>query len=80
MHIDLARHTIRVAFQCGRELVDLMQMLQAKLEPEEYQDYALAIAGAVDAVNVALIDKACAKFPELKAEIDAKITQHGRYI
>ena len=79
MDIEIARDMIRTAFRSSAELEGLLHMLKKHCSPEEYKDYARAVATAVHAVMTALIDKATAAYPELEAEIEAKIKKYGRY-
>ena len=80
MDTDLARHTIRIAFQASRDLEDLMHLLKEQLGAEEYKDYALGIATAIAGIGDALTNKALVRYPELKYEIDEKLAKYGRYI
>jgi hypothetical protein len=45
---------------------------------EEYEGHARAIAGAIDGVNTALIDRALAAQPELEDRIEAELAEFGR--
>jgi hypothetical protein len=49
------------------------------MSSEEYKDYSRGIAAAIDAIGVALINKALAAHPELNAEVEASIAKHGQY-
>jgi hypothetical protein len=53
--------------------------LKQRCSPEEYRDYSRGIAAAIDAIGVALINKALAAHPELNAEVEAGIARHGQY-
>jgi hypothetical protein len=79
MDIELARDMIQAAFRSGSELQNLLGVLKERCSPEEYKDYSRGIATAMDAIGVALINKALAAHPELSAEVDASIASHGRY-
>jgi hypothetical protein len=79
MDIELARDIIRAAFRSGSELQDLLSVLKKRCSPEEYKVYSRGIATVLDAIGVALINKALAAYPELNAEVDASMTKHGRY-
>ncbi len=37
MNIDVARHVIRALFRSGRELEELIPLLKANCEPDEYR-------------------------------------------
>jgi len=79
MDIEMAREVVRAAFRSGSELERLLRPLKERCTPDEYRDYARGIAAAIDAIGVNLINKAIAAYPELNSEIDASITNHGRY-
>ena len=77
---DLARHVIRTAFGTTRELGTLLQTLKQHLSEDEYNRYAVAIAEAIDGVNVALLNTTFASYPELKGEVEASIEKYDRYL
>jgi hypothetical protein len=78
MDIDLARDMIRTAFRSSSELQEFLGVLKQRCSPEECKDYSRGIA-AIDAIGVALINKALAEHPELNAEVEASIARHGQY-
>ncbi|MBV9558139.1 MAG: hypothetical protein JO254_13800, partial [Pseudolabrys sp.] len=77
MDKDLARQVIRVAFASGRELETLVAPLKAGCAAEEYKYWMRQVAMAIDGVQVALVNKAIAKFPDLEAEIEANLARTG---
>jgi hypothetical protein len=77
--IELAREMVRTAFRSGAELQNLLGILKERCRPQEYNDYSRGIAAAMDAIAVALINKALAAYPELNAEIDSSIAESGLY-
>jgi hypothetical protein len=79
MDVDLARDMIRTAFRSSSELQDFLGVLKQRCSPEEYKDYSRGIAAAIDAIGVALINKALAVHPELNAEVEASIARYGQY-
>jgi hypothetical protein len=79
MNVDLARDMIKTAFRSSSELQDFLGTLKQRCSPEEYKDYSRGIAAAIDAIGVALINKALAAHPELSAEVEANIARHGQY-
>jgi len=79
MDIDFARHAVRVAFRAGGELQELLQLSKERLSPEEHKDFGLGIADAIYGIAVAVTNKALAEHPELKAEIEADLAEHGRF-
>ncbi|MCB1487938.1 MAG: hypothetical protein KDJ88_10830 [Bauldia sp.] len=77
---DLARHLVRAAFRSGRELEEGLALLKTTCEPDEYRDYAIGIAAAIDGIHAALLSKAIAAYPELEGEIETEIEKYGRYL
>ena len=80
MDIDLARHFARVAFRVGRELEDTLALAKRHLPEAEYRDVARDVAGAIHAVQIALLDRAISEVPSLRAEIEASIARHERFL
>lgn len=80
MDMDLARHVIRVAFRSSRELEDLMQLLKAHGDREEYDVFAMDIAAAIDRINTALLDKIFSSHPELRNEVETSIAKYDCYL
>jgi hypothetical protein len=80
MDKNLARHVIRVAFRNSRQLQELLALLKERCSAEEYQDHAVAIAAAIDAINVALTNRALSSWPELAGEIEADLARFGRVV
>jgi hypothetical protein len=78
--IELARNVIRAAFRSSAELQALLDHLKSQCSAAEYDTYATGIATAIDTIGVALISKTLTAHPELKAEIEASISKHGRYV
>jgi hypothetical protein len=79
MNVDLARDMIKTAFRSSSELQDFLGVLKRRCSAEEYKNYSRGIAAAIDAIGVALINKALAAHPELNAEVEASIVRHGQY-
>ncbi len=79
MDIELARQVIKVAFRTCSELQELLPLLKERCGPDEYKNYALGIAAAVDGIGVGLMNKALASFPELVKEIDASVSKYGSF-
>lgn len=80
MDIDTARHVVRQSFQIARELQELLPFLKERCDTAEYQQYAMDIAKAIDAVSVALLNKAILAHPKLKDEIEGWISAYGSYL
>lgn len=80
MDIELARQAIRAAFRSQHELSELVPSLKDRCEPNEYRDFAKAIAFALHTINVALTNTLTSIYPELEKEIEESIAKHGRYI
>jgi hypothetical protein len=79
MDIDLARHIVRTAFHSGRELEELLGPLKEQCGEDEYDDYAKAIATAIAAIQLEVMNRALASHPDLEKEIEASIATFGRY-
>ena len=79
MDIELARDMIRAAFRSSSELQSFLRVLKQRCSPEQYKDYSRGIAAAIDAIGVALTNKALAAHPELNAEVEESIARHGQY-
>ena len=80
MNEDVARHLIRTAFQIARELQGVMMLLKHHLDEAEYAAHARRLASALDAVNVALLDEAFTKHPQLRTEVEASIQKYDRFL
>ena len=78
MDKEVAREIIRAAFCSGAELEKLLPVLKERCNAEDYKEYARQVALAIDGIDAALLDKVLARFPELNAEVEAKMTGGGR--
>ena len=77
MDKNIAREIVRAAFRSGGELEKLLGVLKERCSAEDYKVYARQVATAIDGINVALLNKVIAQFPELEAEIEANLTRSG---
>ena len=80
MKIELARYLARTAFRNSRELSDLVPFLKKHLSNREYQTYSRAVATAVAAIQVELLNRLTAEYPALQVEIEASIANYERYL
>ena len=80
MNIDLARHVVRAAYRSSRELSNLFPLLKEHLDTNEYQRYAKAIAAAIAATQLEVVNAATADHPALEAEIEAQISKYDRLL
>jgi hypothetical protein len=80
MNIDVARHVIRAAFRSSRELSNLLPLLKDNLDAVEYQRYTMAIAAAIAATQLEVINTITADHPELEAEIEMQISKYDRVL
>jgi hypothetical protein len=80
MDIETARYTVRTAFKVSRDLQETMRLLKERCSPEDYKEYAFDIAKAIDAVSVALLNRAIQTYPELENEIEERIAATGQYL
>jgi hypothetical protein len=79
MDIELARTVARAAFRSSRELGALMPLLKEKLPSKEYEIYSKAIASAIAAIQLDIVNKLTAAHPGLEPEIESSIKKTGRY-
>jgi len=79
MDIELARDVVRTAFRSSAELQTLLPVLKQRCGAEEYKDYVLGIAAALDAIGVGLTNKAIAAHPGLAGEIESSLAKHGHF-
>ncbi len=80
MDVEVARYMVRQSFQTARGLQDALQFLKEHCDGDEYKGYAFDIAKAIDAISVALLNKALKAHPELEQEVERQISAHGRYL
>jgi hypothetical protein len=73
-----AREVVRAVFRSGSELEKLLGVLKRRCSAQEYKVYTRQVATAIDGIQVALLNKVLAQFPELEAEIEANIKRTGR--
>ena len=79
MDIELARQVVRTAFSSSGQLQTLLPVLKERCSAEEYRDYAMGIAAAIDAIGTGLTNKAIAAHPGLAGEIESSIAQRGNF-
>jgi len=79
MDIELARQVVRTAFSSSAQLQNLLPVLKEHCSAEEYKNYAMGIAAAIDAIGVGLINKAIAAHPGLAGEIESSLAKHGHF-
>ncbi len=80
MDINLGRHVIQSAFRSGRELEGLLTLLKEHCKGDEYQTYAKAIATAIAAIHVEIVNRVTSTYPELETELESSIRKYGRYL
>jgi hypothetical protein len=80
MDIDIARHLIRAVFRSEHELGNLIELLKRHCDETEYKIYAKAIAGAIAAINLEVMNRIIDAHPELEAEIDSSIKKYDRFL
>lgn len=77
MDEDTAWKAIQTAFRCGAELQSLLPLLKERCSADEYKQFAIGIATAVDTVNVQLIDRALKAQPGLRDKIESDLARTG---
>lgn len=80
MDNNVARHVVRTVFRSASELQALLGVLKAHSKPDEYRDYAQAIAAAIDGINTNLLNRVLSSHPQLEREIQADIDKFGRVL
>jgi hypothetical protein len=79
MDINLARDVIRAAFRSARELQGLLPSLKEGCKASEYEMYLKGVARVLADLSLEVTNKVIAEHPELEAEIEAGIAEHGDY-
>lgn len=80
MDKDVAWSVVKKTFHISGELQTLMQDLKRSCDAKVYHTYALAIAATIDCMNVELLDRTLARYPDLKQRMDREIAEHGRLL
>jgi hypothetical protein len=80
MERELARHVIEVSFHSSRLLEDLVPLLVNQCKKEESEQFTKAIASVLAEINIELLTKIYAQYPDLKNEVNEKIQKYGRFI
>jgi len=78
MNEAAAWQAIQTAFRCGRELQALLRSLKQTCTVDEYKQFAVGIAAAMDTVNVQVLDRAMKAHPQLRARIESELALVGR--
>ena len=80
MNKEIATYIVRCSYSVNRELGDVLIFLKSNLHTDDYKNYALGISAAIDGVNVALLNKVLALYPELEAEIESSLAKYDRFL
>jgi hypothetical protein len=78
MDKDVAREIIRQVFRSEKELTSLLPMLKERCSEQDYVEWARQVASAIDWINVDLLNRVLARFPELETEIDDNLRRTGK--
>lgn len=78
MDQETAWKVVQASFKCGADLQALLLSLKERCTEDAYREYRLAVACAVDAINVQLMDRALTSHPELNARIERELAGGGR--
>ena len=73
------RTVLRAVFRSATELQDLLPVLKAHCDADEYRVYAVAIASVIAESGQQIINRVMAEHPELEAEVDSAVSKDGRY-
>jgi hypothetical protein len=80
MNRDLASHVVAAGFHSASILQDLLPLLKEHCDQAEYDLYLKAIASVSTELSLEIFEKIFAEHPDLKEEVDAKITKYGKFI
>ncbi|GHT98807.1 hypothetical protein FACS1894154_04730 [Betaproteobacteria bacterium] len=80
MDVNLARHVGRTAFRASADLGNLIPLLKEHCSSEEYMKLAPAIASAVTAIGLDVLNPLFNNFAGLKDEFDENVRTYGRVL
>ena len=78
MDKDVAREILRQVFRSEKELSSLLPVLKEGCSEKDYAEFARQVASAIDSINVALLNKVLARFPDLEVEIEQNLRRTGK--
>lgn len=77
---ETAWRVIQVAFRTAAELQGLLPFLKQNCNEEEYKNYSLGVATAIDSINVELTKRVLSSHPEFERQIESDIAAFGRIV
>ena len=80
MQPELALHIARTALCASRELGDLVPLMRAYLDEDEFDDYAKAVGAVLASVHIELMGRLFADHPGLETEIEKSVVTYDRLL
>ncbi|MFZ6751309.1 hypothetical protein [Undibacterium sp. Ren11W] len=78
MNKELARIIGVTAFRSSADMGHLVTLLKEHCSEEERKLYGIAIATAIATIQIEVLSKIFAEFPELQTDFDRQIKEYGR--
>jgi len=80
MERELAKHVVVTGFRSSSVLQELIPLLKKHCNPDEYEQFAKAIASVIAETSLEILNPIFQKYPDLKEEVDKKIDKYGKFI
>jgi hypothetical protein len=80
MNRDLAKHVAVTGFRSMSHVTNLLPLLKAHCDPDEYAAYKDAIANIAAALSVEIITRVFSSHPEVEKDIDGKVAAYGKIL
>lgn len=80
MDKDLAKHVASMTFRAMAQLQEVVPILKAHCDADEYDQYLKAIGSVVAVAATELLDRIYEAYPEIETEFEAKISKYGKVI
>ena len=77
MDRQLARHVVISAFHSMSYLTDLLPILKAHCDPQEFEIFRNAIASVAGNISIDIIGKVFTAHPDLEQEIEENVKKYG---
>ena len=78
MDKELAKIVALTAFRSSADINNLIPMLKEHCSEDECRDFGIAIATASTEINLQILQKVFAMYPELSVEFDQQVRKYGR--
>ncbi|HEY5409978.1 MAG TPA: hypothetical protein VIJ94_04545 [Caulobacteraceae bacterium] len=78
MDNDLALLILSSCTQCTRDLEDVLHLVKAHAQPEDYEHLKLAIGKSIHQIMFDIEDYVGVRCPGVRAELEARVKKFGR--